>query len=96
MRPVPEDHHYLVHGLVLASPVELPIPAIDPRAVDVLYRVAHQPGPRPDARHTRSDDPDDPWVVERWEEAGLVVAFPGRATFGVRTDEVVLLAEEGE
>jgi hypothetical protein len=35
-------------------------------------------------------------VVERWEEAGLVVAFPGRATFGVRTDEVVLLAEEGE
>lgn len=92
--PVPGDHHYQVHGLVLTSPVELPVPAIGPRAVDVVYRVAHQPGPRTEALHTRSDDPDDPWVVERWERHGLVVDFPGRATFGVRTDEVLLLAEQ--
>jgi hypothetical protein len=91
---VPGDHHYLVHGLVLVSSVELPTPGIGSRPPDVVYRVEIALDPRPEAHHSRTDDPADPWVVERWEEAGLVVEFPGRATFTVGTDEVALVSDE--
>ena len=93
-RPVSDRRCYLVHGLVVSSSVVLPLPMIASRAADVTYRVGPAvTGPRASS-FSRSDDPDDPWVVEHWHEGGLEVQFPGWATFGLSRDEIVLLSEE--
>ena len=38
-RPVSDRRCYLVHGLVVASSVVLPLPTLRSRAADVIYRV---------------------------------------------------------
>ena len=90
---VPPDYVCLIHGLVLASEVELPIPRIESRRADITYRVALDTT-LPASSHSRSDDPDDPWAVEHWIDNRLAVEFPGWATFEVSRSEVVLLADD--
>lgn len=85
---------YRVHGLVLVSPTALPLPQIENDAVDVRYRVGLVAEALAPVVHRRTDDPDDPWVVERWHGGRLLVEFPGWATFEVGRDEVVLVADE--
>jgi hypothetical protein len=86
--------HYLVHGLVVTSPVELPIPACEPCRADVVYRLERTVREIPPARHVRSDDVDDPWVTEHWTDDGLIVDFPGWATFEVARERVALIADD--
>lgn len=98
-----ELRHYLVHGLTVASPVELPIPETQPIAptgthtADIAYRIAPTAAPvLPVPLHTRSDDPDGPWFQEHWTDAGLIIEFPGAASFRVALDEIVLLSDDAD
>ena len=79
-------HHYLVHGLRLSSPVELPIPEATNGPADIEYGVAKGRADVPLAHHSQSDDPDDPWVFEHWTVDGLVIEFPDTATFSLNRD----------
>jgi len=88
---VTADYHCLIHGLVLASEVDLPIPRIEQRPADVTYRVALDTT-LPPSSHSRSDDSDDPWAVEHWIGSRLAVEFPGWATFELSRSDVVLVA----
>jgi hypothetical protein len=90
---VSADYHCLIHGLVLASEVELPIPRIRAREADLTYRVALEPT-RPPGRHHGSDDPDAPWAIEHWHGTRLAVEFPGFATFELSRTEVTLVADD--
>jgi hypothetical protein len=88
------DRHYLIHGLVLASPVELPLASVAARRWDVVYRMSlGRPLPGV-ATHSRVDDPDNPSVIEHWMEDRLAVEFPGRATFEFGREDVALVADE--
>jgi hypothetical protein len=80
-----------MHGLVIASEVELPLPRIDAPA-DVTYRVALD-APLPSPSHSRTDDAADPWYVEHWMDGGLAVEFPQRATFELSPTEVTLVRD---
>lgn len=82
----------LIHGLVLASEVALPIPPIETSRPDVTYRIALGT-PLPASSHRRSDDPDAPWAVEHWLDGRLAVDFPHRATFELSRAEVVLTCD---
>ncbi len=88
--------HYSVHGLVVVSEVELPIPPSDPGPADVTYRVAIDSAPLPLATHRRDDGTDEPWSVEHWAHGRLIVEFPGSATFEVTRAVVTLLADDTE
>ena len=92
--PDHDDRQYLVHGLVVTSAAELPIPPCEPGPADVVYRDERTPREIPAARHVRSDDPDDPWVTEYWTDEGLIVDFTGWATFEVARDRVDLIADD--
>jgi hypothetical protein len=86
--------HYLIHGLVLASPVELPLESVAARPPDVGYRISLG-SKQPDApTHSRVDDRDNPSVIEHWMEDQLAVEFPGRATFELSAQDVALVADE--
>ena len=91
---VAADLHYLIHGLVLASPVELPLPSVAARPADVVYRLAPESEVPQAPSHSRADDPDDPWAIEHWIGDRLAVEFPGRATFELSRESVSLVAEE--
>lgn len=86
-------HHFLLHGLVVASEVDLPAPRISAREADLTYRVDLD-AVLPEPTHSRPDDPTDPWAIEHWLEGRLAVEFPGRATFEVSRTEVTLLRDE--
>jgi hypothetical protein len=81
-----------MHGLVIASEVELPLPRIDSPA-DVTYRVALDTR-LPSPSHSRTDDAADPWYVEHWMDGRLAVEFPRRATFELSPTEVTLVRHE--
>lgn len=86
-------HHFLLHGLVVASEVDLPAPRIPASVPDITYRVnlgAALPAPS----HSRSDDPGNPWATEHWLGSRLAVEFPGRAMFEVSRTEVTLIRDE--
>jgi hypothetical protein len=85
-------HHYLIHGLVVASEVELPAPRIEPRPADVTYRVALD-ATLPPSSQSRTDDAADPWYVEHWMNGRLAVEFPQQATFEVSRTEVTLVRD---
>lgn len=87
------DHYCLIHGLVLASEAALPAPRIEPTSADVTYSIdlGTELG---EPRHSRSDDPDDPSVIEHWIGERLAVEFPGWATFELSRSSVVLVADE--
>ena len=87
-------HHYLVHGLRLSSPVLLPIPEVSPGEVDVEFRIALTSDDLPTARHTRTDDPDDPWYMEHWVHDRVIVEFPGWATFELSRHHVLLRGDD--
>jgi hypothetical protein len=89
---VAADYHCLIHGLVIASEVDLPVPRIKPRLPDVTYRVALSTTLTAPS-HSRSDDADDPWYVEHWFGSRLAVEFPGRATFELSRTDVVLVRD---
>jgi hypothetical protein len=84
--------HYLIHGLVVASEVDLPAPRIDARPADVTYRVVLD-ATLPPSSHSRTDDADDPWYVEHWMDGRLAVDFPHRATFEVSRTAVALVRD---
>lgn len=88
-------YRYTVHGLVVSSEVELPIPEFDAPIgpPDLAYRVALNSAPLPPPTHSRDDGTDAPWSLEQWIGDRLVVEFPGWATFELFTDGVNLLAE---
>jgi hypothetical protein len=88
------QHHYLVHGLRLSSVVSLPIPEVPGGSFDVEYRVALTADGLPTARHTRTDDPDDPWCFEHWVGKLVIVEFPGWATFELGHDLVTLRRDD--
>ena len=88
--------NHLIHGLVVTSPVALPLPEVPADAVDITYSVALGSTTSFQASHSRPDDPDDPWVVEHWHGAGLVVEFPGRASFELDREKVTLVADEAD
>jgi hypothetical protein len=90
---VAADYQCLIHGLVIASEVELPVPRIQPRSADVTYRIDLDTT-LPASSHSRSDDADDPWYVEHWIGGRLAVEFPGRATFELSRTEVALIRDE--
>ena len=85
---------YSVHGLVLGTDVELPIPPIEAgdEAVDVMFHVRLDPAPLAPV-WSRDDGTDDPWTVEYWIDKRLVVDFPGWATFELSRSEVTLLVD---
>ena len=89
---VPE-FRYLIHGLVLASEVELPLPVAATRPADVTYRVSLG-APSQAPIYSRADDPDDPWAVEHWIGGRLAVEFPRWATFELGRDDVALVADD--
>lgn len=84
---------YLIHGLVVASEVDLPIPSLEPHAWDVVYRPRFDV-PLPPVVHRRADDPHEPWVVDLWLSTGHAVEFPGRATFAFDTRSIELRKDE--
>ena len=87
------EYHFLLHGLVVASEIDLPARRIPPRRPDITYRVslgAQLPAPS----HSRSDDTDDPWATEHWTGGRVAVEFPGRATFKLGRAEVALVRDE--
>ncbi len=87
------DQYYLVHGLVVASEIELPLPTVEPQSVDVHYRISSD-GRVPTLVYTRPDDQDDPLVLEHWTEDGIALEFRGIATFGCTRTEVGLLRDD--
>lgn len=87
-------HHYLVHGLRMSSPVLLPIPVTSPGDVDIEYQIALTTDDLPAARHTRTDDPDDPWCFEHWVGDHVIVEFPGWATFELSRNHVSLRGDD--
>ena len=86
--------------MTLASEVVLPIaegPPVVGEAPAVRVWVDPRPHPPARVRHRRPEDPDDPdepFVVELWTDEGLVVEFPGSATFAVADDEIVVILDE--
>jgi hypothetical protein len=84
--------HYLIHGLVIASEVELPAPRIEARPADVTYRIALG-ATLPSSSHRRTDDAAHPWYVEHWVDGRIAVEFPQRATFEVSRTEVALVRD---
>lgn len=91
-----EGYLYQIHGLALASEVELPLNRLSLRPPDVTYHVALGAPPLPASGHSRADDPDDPWAIEHWVDGRLAVEFSGWATFELSRDEVVLLTDDTE
>ena len=91
---VATDLHYLIHGLVFASPVELPLPSVAARPADVTYRVSLGSELSQAATHSRADDPDDPWAIEHWIGNSFAIEFPDRATFQLSQEGVALVADE--
>ena len=90
---------YRAHGLTLLSEVELPAAASTADALDtpdIRCRVTH--GTRPAVRvlHRRPepDGNEEPFVYELWTNAGAVIEFPGRATFAVSADEIVVTSDD--
>ncbi len=92
--PVAVQHHYLVHGLRLSCEVSLPIPEVTAGPFDVEFRVALTADELPTARHTRTDNPDDPWCFEHWVGEHVIVEFPGWATFELGRDLVKLRRDD--
>jgi hypothetical protein len=89
-RLAPADR-YLVHGMLLESEIELPIPLSDAVANERLtYRRELRDIPDPAAGHTRVDDPTDPWAEERWVDGRVFVTFPDLATFEMSTGTIAL------
>lgn len=88
------DRHYFIHGLVLASPVELPLTSVAARRADVAYRISLGSRSPQAPTHSRTDNPDDPWAIEHFMGDRLAVEFPGRATFELSRQDVALLADE--
>jgi hypothetical protein len=84
---------YLVHGLVVASELDLPLPPLDPQVPDVGYR-ARLDAPLAREVHRRADDPDEPWAVDLWLSRGHAVEFPGRATFAFDERSIELRKDE--
>ena len=82
-----------LHGLVLASTTELPIARAEPATPDITYRVALAER-LPPSSHARSNDPDDPWAIERWTGSSVIVEFPQRATFELSRAEILLRRDE--
>ena len=91
-------HHYLVHGLRLSTPTLLPIPKAGPGPVDVEYELALTTDDLPTVRHTRTDNPNDPWCFEHWVGDSavdhVIVEFPGSATFELSRDLVKLRRDD--
>lgn len=85
-------HTYRIHGLTLASPIALPLPASAGPA-DIHLDLA-PPGPAFAVEHERTDDPDDPWTIERWGAGRITVEFVEWATFELAPDAIHLLADE--
>jgi hypothetical protein len=83
----------VIHGLVLASEVKLPVPCIEPRPADITYRIALDTT-LPAPSHSRSDDAEDPWAIDHWLGTRLAVEFPGCATFELSRTEVALVADD--
>jgi hypothetical protein len=88
------QHHYLVHGLRLCCEASLPIPVATAGPADVTYRVALTEEELPVSRHTRTDNPDDPWCSEHWVDEHVIVEFPGWATFELGRDLVTLRRDD--
>jgi hypothetical protein len=91
---VAADLYYLIHGLVLASPVDLPLPSVAAQPADVVYRVSVTSELTEAPTYSRADDPDVPWAIEHWIGDRLAVEFPGRATFELGREDVALVADE--
>jgi hypothetical protein len=90
-------HHYLVHGLVVASELQLPIESIPPRPADVMFCVALGRPPLPQPTHSRADKEHDPWVAEHWVGDRLAVEFENLVTFELsRTVVTLLIDDEGD
>lgn len=90
---VSNDCRCLIHGLVLASEVELPLPQVEFKSADVTYTVAlNKKFAVPS--HSRSDDSDHPWAIEHWIGTRLAVEFPGWATFELSRTAVTLVADK--
>jgi hypothetical protein len=89
---VPAAHYHLIHGLVVASEVELPAPRIGARPPDVTYRIALDAA-LPHPSHSRTDDAADPWYVDQWLDGRLAVEFPRQATFELSRTEVTLVRD---
>lgn len=87
-------HHHLLHGLVVASEIELPAPRVPARRPDIIFRV-NLGAALPVPSHSRSDDPEEPWATEHWHGGGIAVEFPGRATFAISRTEASLVRTEG-
>lgn len=88
-------NHFLLHGLVVESAIELPAPRITDRSPDITYRV-HLGAPLASPSHSRSDDPDEPWAIEYWMGDRLAVEFPGRAAFELSRSEAALVRDESD
>lgn len=86
-------HNFLLHGLVVASELDLQAPRTAARAPDISYRL-DLGAALPASAHTRADDPEKPWAIEHWLEGRLAVEFPGRAMFEVSRRDVALVRDE--
>ena len=95
IRPLTFDPFFYcrLHGLVLASGTELPVAPVAPTAFDIKYRVALAEPISP-STHERSDNPSDPWAIERWAGSSVIVEFPQRATFELNRTEILLRRDE--
>ena len=92
-RHVAVYYQYLVHGLVLSSALELPLPPIEHRQPDVIFRDAVGKA-IPDPVHVRADSANSPSVVERWAEDSIIVEFPNCAMFEVDRESVLVLRRD--
>ena len=90
---MPAAHYHLIHGLLVASEVELPVPRIYACPTDVTYRVALDV-PLAASSFRRTDDAADPWYVEHWLDGRLAVEFPRRATFVLSRTAVTLVRDD--
>ena len=84
-------HHYLIHGLVLATAVELPLQEIPPCPPDVTYALALDHPPMGIPSHSRPDDTDTPWTIDHWVGDQIAVEFVGHATFLISRERVLLV-----
>ena len=85
---------YIIHGLMVASEVEFPLPTVQGVSIDIAIRRHPRPQALPAPRHSRADDPDDPYVIEHWVGERLIVEFPGSASFQISRGEVLVLSDD--
>jgi energy-coupling factor transporter ATP-binding protein EcfA2 len=85
--------YHLVHGLILHSHLPLPIPTVSAATPDVEFVVDLGRSPPGPSIHVRSDDPEEPWSIERWGAGWYEIEFTGRATFELDRGHIVLRAD---